>query len=174
MPQTYSIQYEFNEEIAAQAVDAFVHMPRQKLDATFWKALIGLVVFTVIGALMVLLGEYMEFDWWLMLPLYAFLGVFGSLLVVLLSLHLLAWSIISILPLARCRIRRSMLKPFRDLGDRTIRWVFTDEKFEVHTVNKDRDVSWSSLKQVRFVRGFYALGLKKGAHSLRAGATPQR
>jgi hypothetical protein len=162
MPQTYSIKYEFNDEIAAQAVDAFVHMPTHKFDATFWKGLISLVVLTAIGGLMVFLGEYMDFEWWLKLPLYAFLGVFGGLLVLLLSLHCFAWCITRIIPLARWSVRRSMLKPFRDLGDRTIRWVFLDEKFEVHTVNKDREVLWSSLKQVRFMPGFWGLAIKKG------------
>ncbi len=157
MPQAYSIQYEFNEEIAEQAADAFIRMPRQELDAKFWKALVGLVVFTALGGLMVLLGEYMDFDWWLMLPLFAFLGVFGGLLVILLSLHFFTWCVTCIFPLARWSLRRSMMKPFRDLGDCTIRWVFSDEKFEVHTANKDREVPWSNLKQVRIVRGFWGL-----------------
>jgi hypothetical protein len=162
MPQTYSVQYELNDEIAARAADALTHMPAHQFDAKFWKGLVSLVVLTVIGGLMVLLGEFMDFEWWLKLPLYAFLGVFGGLLVLLLSLHFFAWCITCILPLARWNIRRSMLKPFRDLGDRTVRWVFTDEQFETHTVNKDREVPWSSLKRVRLLPGFWGLATKKG------------
>ncbi len=61
MPPSYSTQYEFNEEIAARAVDLFINAPRQSLDEKFRKALRILVVFTI-GGYAVCLGIDMEVD----------------------------------------------------------------------------------------------------------------
>jgi hypothetical protein len=102
----YTIQYEFNQEIAAQAADAFIRMPRQELDAKFWK---GLVLFTAIGGLMVLLGTSLGLEWWLLLPPIVFMTAFCGLLAVLLSLHLFIWCVTCIFPLARWNARRLMM-----------------------------------------------------------------
>jgi hypothetical protein len=162
MPQSYSTQYEFNEEIAARAVDAFIKTPRHRLDEKFWKGLKILVVITGLSAYAVYLGIDMELNLWsLVLPLTTLLA-FGSLLVIVLSLHFFSWAITRILPLARWNLRRMMMKPFRDLGDRTVRWVFTEERFEVHLMNKDREIPWDQLGKIRIFEGFWALDLKKG------------
>ncbi len=162
MSQSYSTQYEFNEEIAARAVDAFIRTPRQGLDEKFWKGLKILVVITAMSGYAVYLGIDLELNLWsLVLPL-TMLVAFGSLLVIVLSVHFLAWAITCILPLARWNLRRLMMKPFRDLGDRTVRWVFTEERFEVHLLNKDREIPWDQLGKLRIFEGFWAFDLKRG------------
>ena len=55
-----------------------------------------------------------------------------------------------------------MTKPFRDLGDTTVRWVFTEERFEVHLVNKDREIPWDTLGKVRILAEFWVFDVKKG------------
>jgi hypothetical protein len=55
-----------------------------------------------------------------------------------------------------------MMKPFRDLDDRTVRWVFTEERFEVHLLNKDREIPWDQLGKLRIFEEFWAFDLKRG------------
>jgi hypothetical protein len=158
----YSIQYEFTDEIATQAAAAYIPVSTHKLDAKFWKGFFALLVCNGIGGVAVALVSTVTLDWRFLLLPVVFLVFFGGLLALLLSLQLFIWATTWILPLGRWNVQRLMMKPFRDLGDRTVRWLFTEEKFEVHLVNRDREVSWSKLKRLRIYSNFWALELKGG------------
>ncbi len=101
MPRTYCFQYEFSAEIAASAAAVFIQKPKHKLDAKFWKGFASLVGLTALGGLGVLLSMTLEVDAPVLVAPLIFLGVFGSLLVIVLSLHLFAWAMGGVYPLIR-------------------------------------------------------------------------
>jgi len=98
-------------------------------------------------------------DWWIMVIPIAVFAIFGGMLLILLLLHLF---VVVARPLVRWNVRRQMMAGYQDLADRTIRWTFADDQFEVHSALRDREVPWEQLRRIRVWPGFWALGLKGG------------
>jgi hypothetical protein len=105
-----------------------------------------------------MLSDWSDLPWITLLPLF----IVGGLLATIVLLHLFAWTVTQSYPLLRWYALRKMTKPFRDLGDRTIRWLFSEHGFEVRTMNKDRAVSWDQVQKLVTYPGFWMVCLKGG------------
>jgi hypothetical protein len=159
MPEPVSIQYEFTDALAERAANSYIRANLNNLDSKFWTALAGLVLFVVLLGLAVLLGIFLDMDWWILIIPIAFLVIFGGMLLILLLLHFFT---VAARPLVRWNVRRQMMAGYQDLADRTIRWTFADDRFQVHSGLRDREVPWEGLRRIRVWPGFWALGLKGG------------
>jgi hypothetical protein len=131
----------------------------KNVDRKFWSALVVLVLWVTLCGLTLLLGILLDAPWWLWLIPAALLAIFGSMLLLLLSLHLF---VLLIRPLARWGTRRTLMAGYRDVADRTIRWTFADNQCAVRSAISDCQVPWQGLRQLRLYPAFWTLGLKNG------------
>jgi hypothetical protein len=158
MNPRFSVEYEFDDALAGRAAGMFVRANSKKLSAKFWAALPVLVLYAVLSGLIFTLGRMLEIPAPIMLIPYALVAIFGGILVLLMGLHGIALLLEAV---ARWRIRRQLLKPFSSL-DRTVRWTFTDDRFEVLSAISDRKVPWSDVRLFVPEREFWLIGIKDG------------
>src|SRR6516164_3336563 len=128
MPQPITIQYEYTDALAERAANSYVRANMNNLDAKFWTALAGLVVFVFLFGLAVLMGYLLDLDWWIMVIPIAVFAIFGGMLLLLLPRF-----VVVARPLVCWNVRRQMMAGYQDLADRTIRWTFVDDQFAVHS-----------------------------------------
>jgi hypothetical protein len=159
MQNQFSFEYEFTEAFAARTADAYVHAHVKNVDRKFWTALVVLILWVTLCGLTLLLGILVDAPWWLWVIPAAFLAIFGSMLLVLLSLQLF---VLLIRPFARWGTRRKMMAGYRDVADRTVRWTFADDQFAVRSAISSRQVPWQGLRQLCLSPEFWTLGPKNG------------
>ena len=162
MSAQFSVEYEFSDALAGRAAGMFMRARTRRLSAKFWAALPVLALYAALSGLIFFLAFMLDIPAPIMVIPYAVVGIFGGMLALLMGLHGVALVLEMV---ARWRIRRQLLEPFSSL-DRTVRWTFTDERFEVHSAFSDRRVSWSDVRLFVPEREFWLIGIKDGPNLL--------
>jgi hypothetical protein len=161
MSPSYLFEYEASEELSARAADAFLRSRRGQapLDAKFWKAIGVLLLCTFVAAAVYALCSLAALSIAFRLIPALFLGLFGGVL-----------SLVAVLvPASRAIervsswfIRRRLQAGIPDSLDRTVRWTFTSEGFQVRVAEKHRKTPWSAIRRFVPDSEFWFFGVQDG------------
>ena len=156
-----SLEYEQSEDLATRAADAFVRSRYKKTrpDAKLWRAMSILLLCAFASALLAAVGYLAEVPVVLLFVPLALLGLFGG--VVFLAMFSLLAGIVADACLHRV-VRRRMIAAIPLSDERTVRWTFTDNGFEVQGAGKARQVPWSAVRSIVPSSDFWFLSVEGG------------
>jgi len=162
MSSQFAVEYEFSDALAGRAAGMFIRANSKDMSKKFWAAMPVLVLYAVLSGLIFFLGYMLDIPAPIMLIPYALVTIFGGMLAVLIGLHGIALVLEAV---ARWRIRRQLVEPFTSL-DRTVRWTFSGDRFEVLSSFSHRQVAWSDVRLFVPETEFWLIGIRDGPNLL--------